>query len=474
MERPDFSKTTILVIGDVMLDKYHFGSVHRVSPEAPVPVLKVERSYSTLGGAGNVVNSIAHLHGNAVIIGFVGKDENKLVVSDLLDKINVTSLLVETELPTITKLRLVGEHQQIVRLDFEEIAEPNEECLAQIMSHVMDWIDKVDAIVISDYGKGVCDDQVCRKVIEEAMERSLLVVVDSKGSSWSKYRNATIIKPNLKELGKVTGTEIANDDREVERYGKEVLENFGLRHLLVTRSEKGMTLISHGGVSHFSTEAKEVFDVSGAGDAVVATLSLAMASGIDLKSSIALANKAAGVVVSKMGTAPIEYDELMLAQYGYTDNTKIVNIDYLPVLVARLRQNNQRIVFTSGHFDVLHKDDIGWLRDAKTLGDVLIVGLNTTSGEKLNDSGKPISNQDDRAEIISAFGFVDYVTIFDEGALYQLTESIMPDVLALTGIYRRDEIIGAEFAKDVVFLPPVERNSATSFSHQVAQPAADL
>lgn len=473
MERPDFSRATILVIGDVMLDKYHFGTVHRISPEAPVPVVKVERSYSTLGGAGNVVNSIAHLHGNAVLIGFVGRDENKLILSGLLDKINAKSVLIETESPTITKIRLIGEHQQIVRLDFEEIAEIDGRHSAEIMASVMDWIDKVDAVVISDYGKGVCHDEMCQKVIELARERDLLVVVDSKGYDWSKYRNATIIKPNVRELSKVIGREIENEDGDIERCGKEVLKDYGLSHVLVTRSEKGMSLVSDEGITHFPTEAREVFDVSGAGDAVVATLSLALASGIDLKASIDLANKAAGIVVSKMGTAPIEYDELMLAQYGYGNNGKIVNIDYIPVLVGKLRQKNKRIVFTNGCFDVLQKDHIVWLREAKTLGDVLIVGLSSDdSGTRLKSSARPLNNQNDRAEIISALGFVDYVVIFDEDTRYRLTECVMPDMLVVAGDCETEEIVGREFAKDVVVIPFVERDSTTGITNQIAKHVA--
>jgi D-beta-D-heptose 7-phosphate kinase/D-beta-D-heptose 1-phosphate adenosyltransferase len=446
MDRPDFSRARIMVMGDVMVDKYHFGTVHRISPEAPVPVVKVERSFSTLGGAGNVVSNITHLHGNAVLIGFIGKDENKSTLFDLLEKTGAESCLVETELPTVTKIRVIGEHQQVVRLDFEEIIETHDQYADQIMDHVIRWIDKLDAVVISDYGKGVCGEAVCRKTIELALERNLPVVVDSKGYDWAKYQNATIIKPNVRELGKVIGREIANEDAEIEKCGMELREKYGFSHVLVTRSEKGMSLVSDNMITHFPTEAKEVFDVSGAGDAVIATLSLAIAAGIDLKTSISLANKAAGIVVSKVGTAPIEYNELMCAQFGYGHDIKLVNVNHISLLVEQLRNRKEKIVFTSWCLDMLHKQDIVYLKKAKQLGDVLIVGIDAAGADL--SGGSPI----DRAEMIAALEFVDYVIMVDENTPHELARTVMPDVLVVRN-HEESDLAGWGMTTDIVVMP---------------------
>lgn len=428
MEHPDFTKTIVLVIGDIMLDKYHFGKVRRISPEAPVPVVRVEKSHFAPGGAGNVANNIAHLQGNAVLMGFVGRDNNKTILSELLDKAGIKSILIETEMPTITKVRVIGEHQQIVRLDFEEIAEVGHHYTSKIIANTKKLLDKVNAIIISDYDKGVCSHDICQYVIKSANDNNVCVIIDPKGKNWDRYRGATVVKPNVKELSYVVGKEVANVDSEIEKYGTEVLKEYRVRHLLVTRSEKGMSLISHHSVSHFPTEAKEVFDISGAGDTVVATLAVAIGSGFDLEASARLANKAAGIVVSKMGTAAIEYEELISSHDR--DNNKIVDIKRISKLVKDLRLKNKKIVFTNGFFDIIHKGHVSCLKEAKKLGDVLIVGMNSdASVKRLKLPEKPINNEKDRAEVLSALEYVDYICIFEEDTPDDLIQEIMPDVI---------------------------------------------
>lgn len=462
----DFSKSTILIIGDVMLDKYHIGKVHRISPEAPVPVVKVERSHFTLGGAGNVANNITHLQGNAVLIGLVGKDNDRSILCGLLDKINVRSVLFETEQPTLTKVRVIGEHQQIVRLDFEDVIKLDEYYINQIIVGVNKWLDKVSTIVISDYDKGVCNFDICQYVINAANKKNICVIADPKGRDWERYRGAIIIKPNVKELSYAVGEEIKNEDYEIERYGVEVLKKYNIRHLLVTRSEKGMSLISSDGVSHFPTETKEVFDVSGAGDTVVAVLAVAVASGIDLKTSVQLANKAAGIVVSKMGTAPIEYDELISAYHD--DNSKVIDAGRIYRLVNDLRLEKKKIVFTNGCFDILHRGHISYLRAAKKLGDVLIVGLNTDGSiKRLKGDGRPINNQQDRVEMLSALEFVDYVLLFDDDTPAKLIQLIMPDVLVKGGDYMIEGIVGNEFAGEVIVIPFIDEYSTTELINRI-------
>lgn len=466
---PDFSKAKSLIIGDIMLDKYHSGKVSRISPEAPVPVIKVDKSHFAIGGAGNVANNIAHLHGNAVVIGFVGRDNNKSILSNLLDKISVKSILIETEMPTITKVRIIGEHQQIVRLDFEEVVDICQHYSTEIITNVNKWVDKVNSIIISDYDKGVCSLEVCRCVINAANKKNVFVIIDPKGRNWEKYRNATVVKPNIKELSFAVGKEIANEDSEIERCGIEILKKYGLKYLLVTRSGKGMSLISHQEVMHFPTEAKEVFDVSGAGDTVAATLACAVASGLDIIPAVNLANKAAGIVVTKMGTAPIEYDELF-ESIKYNGNKKIVSFKRLEKLLLQMRTSGNKIVFTNGCFDILHRGHITYLEEAKKLGDVLIVGLNSDDSIRaLKGNGRPINRQDDRAILLSYLQFVDYVVFFEDVTPINLIKTIMPDVLVKGGDYKIHEIVGKEYAKETVVIPLSAGYSTTALIEKILQ-----
>jgi len=462
MRTLDFSEATVLVVGDVMVDQHHFGAVHRISPEAPVPVVKVDRSTVTLGGAGNVVNNISHLGGKAVLLGFVGRDANGEIAARLLDDLGVKCSLIETALPTTTKMRIIGAHQQIVRLDFEELMPAASQYSDQLLKQAANWIDQVNAVVISDYGKGVCDDRLCQGIIEMARAAKIPVIVDSKGDDWNKYRHATIVKPNVKEFGKALGRTIDNEDADLEKYGREALRRYQLEHLLVTRSEKGMSLISEEAVVHFHTEAKEVFDVSGAGDAVAATLALALGVGIDLESSIILANQAAGIVVSKVGTAPVGYDELMFVRQGYAH--KIIDSKYISTYVDKLRRQNRKIVFTGGDFAHLRKAHIGCLREAKKLGDVLMVALGEQP--RLPDSfSGPAMDHLDTIEIVAALEFVDCVVILDK-PVDAIARLITPDVFVIIGENNEGRVAPLG-ATHVVVMPLSGQSSANSSRDEV-------
>lgn len=457
-----FSNSSVLVVGDVILDKYHFGKVRRISPEAPVPVVEVERSMFTLGGAGNVANNIAHLGGKSYLFGTAGNDTNKTILLDLLNKINVEVFLCETNIPTTTKVRVIGEHQQIVRLDFEEVQEIQGDSYRWIRESIDTVIGKVGAVVISDYGKGVCSPELCRYVIDRGNSRGIFIVVDPKGKDWTKYTGATVVSPNVKELSEVVGRELPNINQEIEACGAEVMKRYDLKYLLVTRSEKGMTLISHDGVAHIPTEAKEVFDVSGAGDTVVATLSAAVATGIDIKLGVELANRAAGIVVSKIGTTPIKIEELVNSTKVELHG-KIVDFDLLLGIVKELKERGEDIVFTNGCFDILHAGHVSYLKEAKRLGDILIVGLNSDdSVKRLKGHGRPLNRERNRAEVLEALEFVDYIVVFDEDTPYRLVKSVMPKVLVKGGDYTVDEIVGREFAGKTVVLPFVEGYSTTN------------
>jgi len=306
----DFSKSSVLIVGDLMLDKYHFGQVNRVSPEAPVPVVRVKQSTYTLGGAGNVVNNLYHLGANACLIAMVGNCANGNLVKNLLDERKVKYRLLTRQCPTITKVRIIGDHQQIVRVDFEEIEFLSQDELETVKGYVDEFIDNINCVVISDYGKGMVTNELCKFLMDRAGENSIPILVDPKGNDWEKYRGATMITPNVKELAGAAGKELANDDKEIEICGNEIRRQYDIKYLLVTRSERGMTLLSENGSYHIRSEAREVYDVSGAGDTVIATLSLALASGANLAEAAKLANIAAGIKVSKIGTAPVHFKEL--------------------------------------------------------------------------------------------------------------------------------------------------------------------
>ncbi len=462
LDKLDFSNASVLVLGDLMLDKYYFGNVNRISPEAPVPVVKVNREEYTLGGAGNVVNNIINLKAKAYIIGAIGKDSNKSVIKQLLDEKQVNYHLLERNLPTITKIRVVGEHQQIVRIDFEEIKPLEQKELERVKQYILSLINKVDCLVISDYGKGMVTFELSQFVINQAKEKNLPVIVDPKGNDWSKYKGATIITPNLKELSDLLKIEIKNKDNDIEKYGQEVREKYDLTYLLVTRSEKGMSLMTENKVYHIRSEAKEVYDVSGAGDTVVATLATAISARINILDAVKIANTAAGIVVGKIGTTPITLDELNNALKGYR-NRKLRHLQDLIVEIAMLREKGKKIVFTNGCFDILHRGHIEYLKKAKELGDVLIVGLNSDdSVKRIKGKDRPINKQEDRAELLASLEFVDYVVIFDEDTPYNLIKEIKPDVLVKGGDYKLEEIVGKEFAKKTITLPFIEGYSTTS------------
>ena len=465
--RLDFTKASILVVGDLMLDKYYFGSVNRISPEAPVPVVKVNFSKYTLGGAGNVVNNIVNLNAKVNVAGIIGKDQNGKILRELLEEKKVDYYLLERDLPTITKVRIIGGHQQIVRIDFEEIVFLNEEELKQIKQYIMSVIDRVNCLVISDYGKGVISPELSQFIIREAQKRFLSVVVDPKGKDWTKYKGATVITPNIKELSDVLNIDVKNEDDEVEKYGREVRGKYNLKYLLVTRSEKGMSLITEEKVYHIRSEAKEVYDVSGAGDTVVATLATAMGAGFDILEAVKLANTAAGIVVSKIGTAPITLEELKKVLKGY-NNRKIKSLNELLEELKILRNEGKKIVFTNGCFDILHRGHIEYLRKAKGLGDILIIGLNSDDFvRKIKGKERPINKQEDRAELLTSLEFVDYVVIFDEETPYSLIKQIKPDVLVKGGDYKVEEVVGREFAKETVILPFVKGYSTTKIIEKI-------
>lgn len=309
----NFSTCKILIVGDIMLDKYYFGSVDRISPEAPVPVVNIRREESRLGGASNVANNICSLGGQSMLCGAIGHDFFGKEIERMAKKKQIGLSLISSQQPTITKARIIGGKQQIVRLDYEESLELSETEKAEIRQTVIRLLPDYPVLVISDYGKGFISEGFCHFLITEARNRQIRVIVDPKGKNWAKYAGADIVTPNVKELSDIVGYSVPNTDEAITRAAEEVIRQNQLESLLVTRSEKGMSLIGQGNPIHLPTHSEEVFDVSGAGDTVVATFSLCLAAGFDLVMAMKTANIAAGVVVKKLGTATLTPEELSAA-----------------------------------------------------------------------------------------------------------------------------------------------------------------
>lgn len=453
----------VLVVGDLMLDTYHIGDVKRISPEAPVPVVRVNRSYSVLGGASNVARNLLGLGCIPYVIGLLGNDHNGKVMQDMFVELGINTQFDFTKHPTITKTRIIGNNQQVVRVDFEqdrgEISSENEQ---HLLDAIEQFIPQVDIIVISDYGKGVCNEIVCRKVISMARSHQKQVVVDPKGSNWDKYCDATIITPNLKEISDVFGSEIKNKDEQIHEAAKNVIQKYNLTSLLVTRSEKGMSYIDTNTAKAIPTEAQEVYDVSGAGDTVVATLAVAMAAGFPILDAIRIANKAAGIVVGKMGTCPVLFDELQSELRVDKPDGAIIPFTQLPDLIKRLKRQDRKIVFTNGCFDILHRGHVTYLETARKMGDILVVGLNSDSSiKRLKGESRPINDEQARAVVLSALACVDYVVIFSDDTPLKLIEAVRPDILAKGGDYVIENIVGREYAKETVVIPFVEGYSTT-------------
>ncbi|MFI3285218.1 MAG: bifunctional D-glycero-beta-D-manno-heptose-7-phosphate kinase/D-glycero-beta-D-manno-heptose 1-phosphate adenylyltransferase HldE [Rikenellaceae bacterium] len=462
----------VLVVGDLMLDTYHIGSVKRISPEAPVPVVQVKRSYSVLGGAANVARNLIGLGVTPSVVGVVGDDINGNIVREMCKELNIDCALYNSAAPTITKTRIIGNDQQVVRIDFEEdnatlAAEVETELIATIKSQ----IEKCDVVIISDYGKGFCTNRLCQATIDTATQLNKRVIVDPKGTQWQKYSGASVVTPNLKELSDVAGCEIKNEDLQIESIANTALKQYSLDSLLVTRSEKGMSYVSHNQQIAIPTQAREVFDVSGAGDTVVATLSAALAAGFSMSDSIYLANKAAGVVVGKMGTSPILIEELkreIVNQQQSSD--KIVARESLNELMESLRKRNKKVVFTNGCFDILHRGHVTYLEETKSHGDILILGLNSDSSVKrLKGEGRPINDEVSRATVMAALSSVDYVVIFDEDTPLELIKTVRPDILAKGGDYSIEGIVGREYAAETIVIPFVDGFSTTKTILKIAE-----
>ncbi len=429
----NFKGKRILVIGDVMLDKYIYGSVTRISPEAPVQVVKVEKESYVPGGAANAACNIAALGGTVYLVGFVGKDPEAGILANLLAEKGVISDFAIWNAPTIQKARVVGHTQQLLRIDYESEPSINAK---DVIEKIKKFIAAADIIVISDYAKGIVNEEVMKTVLSCGKK----VIVDPKPKNLKLYKGAFLIKPNFAEAKEITGKQ------DIMEIGRALQEQTGA-NILITRGKEGMSLFETNGVDmHIPTEAREVYDVSGAGDTVTASIALAVAVGVELKEAAIIGNHAAGIKVGKAGTATVSAKELL--QKFEKEETKTKTFEEIKQIAEDLRKKGKKIVFTNGCFDLLHIGHTRLLQFAKSHGDILILGLNTDSSiKKLKGPSRPVTPQEERAEILSALSYIDYIVFFDEDTPLNLITTVKPFIIVKGGDYTRETTVGHELVE---------------------------
>lgn len=445
LSMPNFDRAHILVVGDVMLDRYWHGMSSRISPEAPVPVVKVSQTEDRPGGAGNVALNMAALGSSVSLIGVVGNDEAGQILQSRLKAAKIhTDFQISLSKPTITKLRVVSRHQQLLRMDFEDKFDLSDS--AEFISKVKAAIHRTDALVLSDYAKGSLQD--CQTLIRLARDAGVPVLVDPKGQDFLRYRGATMLTPNFHEFEAVVGK--CTSEQDLVNKGTALIQDLGLQALLITRGEQGMTLLRPNQPElHLPARGREVFDVTGAGDTVIATLAAAIAAGQSMPEATALANLAAGIVVGKMGTAAVNAPELrraIIAEQGAQRG--VVSEEQLLLAIEDARASGERLVFTNGCFDIIHAGHVGYLEEARKQGDRLIVAVNSDASiRRLKGSGRPINPLDRRMAVLAGLESVDWVVSFDEDTPERLLRRVKPDVLVKGGDYREDQVVGGSIVK---------------------------
>lgn len=446
LSMPRFDHAQVLVVGDVMLDRYWHGGTSRISPEAPVPVVKVEQVEDRPGGAANVALNIAALGAGVSLSGLVGRDEAADALIETMAAANVHSELhrVDTQ-PTITKLRVISRHQQLLRMDFEEKFAAEDAQILVEKSQLL--LASVGALILSDYAKGALADPAF--LINAANKAGVPVLVDPKGSDFSRYRGATLLTPNLHEFETVVGP--CANEKELVSKGEQLMADYDLTALLVTRGEHGMTLLRPGEPElHFPARAREVFDVTGAGDTVISVLAASLAAGEELPQAVALANLAASIVVAKLGTAVISSPELRRAiQTEQGSERGVLSLEQLQIALQDARAHGEKVVFTNGCFDILHPGHAGYLEQARALGDRLVVAVNgDESISRLKGPGRPINPVDSRMALLSKLESVDWVISFDDDTPENLLEVLRPDILAKGGDYNKESVVGWEIVEN--------------------------
>ncbi len=459
------AKPNILVIGDLMIDHYLWGSAERISPEAPVQIVDIAKESSVLGGAGNVINNLISLGATVNVASVLGDDVIAKELSIMLKSIGVKTegLVTEVGRKTSKKSRVIAANQQILRYDKESKETISETSAEKILKAIEKDLFVTDMIILSDYGKGVISEALAQAVIKLAKEQNVRVLVDPKGTDYSKYRGAHMLTPNKKEASEATQIEIV-DDASLEKALLSLKEQCDLERSMITLSEDGIAIYD-GEVKRFPTVAQEVFDVTGAGDTVIASIAFGLSAGLSIEETARFSNLAAGVVVGKIGSATVTLDEIEIYEsklHQSNSDAHIKSFEEIDRIVKRAKEHNQRVVFTNGCFDILHVGHVKYLQEAKSFGDILIVGLNSdASVRELKGPTRPVNIEDDRAYILAALDAVDYVVKFSDDTPYDLIKMIAPDVLVKGGDYEGKKVVGTEFAKILKLVDFVDGKSTT-------------
>lgn len=447
------SQQNILVVGDFMLDKYLYGDVTRVSPEAPVPVAHIRKTDIKLGGAGNVAINIAALNANVKVLSCIGNDANGDKLVGMLENLGVDTEFIykDSAWSTIVKTRVVSQNQQLLRYDEEDVQAIGANTIQKIRNSVSEIIGSVTGIILSDYGKGFVTEEIAQLIIQEAKAKGIPVAVDPKGSDYTKYRGATVCTPNMKELTEATGGKALRTDEEIYEAALLLSQKCDLNYILATRSEKGMSLIDKDGRKKldFPAVAQEVSDVTGAGDTVISLFTLGMAAGYSKDVCCKIANAAAAIVVSKFGAATVSMDELVRATVEEIclDNKK-VNFNDIERIAESIRHTGKRIVFTNGCFDILHAGHISSFRQAREFGDFLIMGVNSDDSiRRIKGPQRPIVSQDNRVALLEAIDCIDCIVVFDEDTPQKLIERIKPDCMVKGKDWEGKPVAGMEFVQ---------------------------
>lgn len=460
------SRPTILVVGDLMIDHYLWGKAERISPEAPVQVVDVADETTVLGGAGNVVNNLVALGAGVSVASAIGDDANGRELTLMLKSIGVKTegLVTQPGRKTSKKSRIVASNQQILRYDKESKDHITEASERKILSAIEKDLFLYDIIILSDYGKGVITPALAQGVIALARGKGKKVLVDPKGHDYTKYRGAHLLTPNKKEAVEATGIAI-KDDASLQEALLWLKRECDLDRSMITLSEDGIAIYDEK-VKRFPTVAQEVYDVTGAGDTVIASIAFALSSGRTIDEAARFANLAAGVVVGKIGSATVTLDEIEAYEamlHQSSSDAHIKSFEEIERIVSRCRAGGKRIVFTNGCFDILHVGHVKYLQEAKSFGDILIVGLNSdASVRELKGPTRPVNSEDDRAYILAALESVDYVVKFNDDTPYELIRMLRPDVLVKGGDYRGKTVVGTEFAGELKLVDFVEGKSTTS------------
>jgi D-beta-D-heptose 7-phosphate kinase/D-beta-D-heptose 1-phosphate adenosyltransferase len=461
----------ILVIGDLMIDHYLWGGCERISPEAPVQVVDIAKETTVLGGAGNVISNLSALGANICVAGVVGDDEIALELLGMLSVLGVSTegIVSQEQRKTSKKSRIIASNQQIIRYDRESKETIAVESEAKIIQYAKSVMESCDAVVLSDYGKGVVTNDVAKGIIDIARSMGKKVLVDPKGRDYTKYHGAYMLTPNKKEAQEATGI-LINNDESLKNALEHLKSSCDLGCSMITLSEDGIA-IDDGTVRRFPTVAREVFDVTGAGDTVIASLSYALSVGMSIDDASRFANKAAAVVVGKIGSATVTLDEI--AEYEATlhqsdSRNHLKSPEQIMEIVKKLKAKKKRIVFTNGCFDILHVGHVKYLQEAKSYGDILIVGLNTDASVRLlKGPTRPVNNEDDRAYILGALEAVDYVVLFGDETPRELIKSIAPDILVKGGDYEGKSVVGTEFAGELRLVQFVDGKSTTAMIEKI-------